>query len=418
MRLMLLYPRLPYPPNKGDKIRTYHQLSYLASRHEVWCTCLVDDVRDWAWAPEVQRLCHRFVAYGLDCWTARWRGLAAAARGRSLTEGILDDGRVRALVDRWCDQAYFDAVVCFGSGMGPYGRLVPAGRRVLDLCDLDSLKWADYAQRRTRVLRPLFGAESQRVAELEQRLLDEFDAVTLVTEQERRASPAFAGHPKVHVVGNGVDHGALSACGEPAAEPVVTFVGALDYWPNVEGVCWFASEVWPRVRRSVPRAEWVIVGRRPGHKVLRLGRLDGVQVEGEVPEVVSYLRGSRVVVAPLLTGRGIQNKVLEGMAAGRPVVATRQAAEGITNESIAGLRVAATAEELAAALIEYLSLDVMARSSGAEGQRFVRAHYSWAARMEQFERVVCGAAPTAPEPRSVPARTAEWPGTELAELRA
>ncbi|UCG32829.1 MAG: TIGR03087 family PEP-CTERM/XrtA system glycosyltransferase [Phycisphaerales bacterium] len=390
MRLLLIYPRMPYPPERGDKIRTSHQFAFLAERHEVWCACFVDDLADWAHVGDCARMCAQFEPVPLSPWWSAAKGLVNLLRSRSVSEGYLESTRMKGVVDHWSRRTDFDAVLCFGAGMGPYGLRARARRRCLDLCDLDSLKWRDYARRRHAPARWLYAWEHRRVAELEMAQVDQFDAVTLITRHEASGLRARLDKANIHVVGNGVETAQQAGCGVPAREPVIAFVGAMDYWPNEDAVCWFADSVWPALQRRVPEAEWIIVGRNPRRRVSRLGDRPGIMVTGRVPDVVSYLRGARVVIAPLRVARGLQNKVLEGMACGRPVVASRDAARGIAEESLPGLAVADTREEWISTLEQLLVVDSYAEQEGLAAQAWVRENFSWPEQLERMERILLG----------------------------
>jgi len=400
MRLLLLYPRLPYPPDKGDKIRTYHQFSFLSQRHEVWCACFVDDLADWQHVGDCARRCEQFEAVPLPHWASLGQGLVSLVRGRSLCQGYLHSRRMKQIVAAWSRQTDFDAVLCFGSGMGPYGLRARAGRRCLDLCDLDSLKWRQYARRRLGPAAWLFALEGRRVAKLERALAAEFDALTLITGPEAERLRSRTEVMKIHVVGNGVDTAEQAGCGPPARQPLIAFVGAMDYWPNADAVCWFADRVWPELRRCVPGVEWMIVGRNPGRRVRGLAGRPGVVVTGRVPEVISYLRGARVVIAPLRVAPGLQNKVLEGMACGRPVVASPAAARGIAEESLPGLTVAGSPDDMLVALEMLLTDYEQAEQEGRAARAWVGENFRWADRLEELERIIMG--PVVLETRSVP----------------
>lgn len=388
MRLLLLYPRLPYPPDKGDKIRTCHQFEYLSNRHEVWCACFIDDRSDWAHVDRCARRCRKFEAFGLVRGVALGGGALSLARGRSLTEGYLRDGRMMGVVREWSRHAEFEAVLCFGSGMGVYALGADAKRRCVDLCDLDSAKWADYAARRPPPGKWLYELEARRVGLLERELIERFDATILITGSEANGTSRAANSSRIHIVGNGVDSVFAGACGVPAREPVLAFVGAMDYWPNQDAVSWFAETVWAELRRRVPKAEWVIVGRNPPRRVRRLSGLPGVSVTGRVPEVVSYLRGTRVVVAPMRVGRGIQNKVLEGMACQRPVVATSVAARGIAERSLSGLTIADSPGKTVDRLETLLSKPGCAEEEGTAARRWVEAHFRWGDKLAELEQIL------------------------------
>ncbi|MCH7814536.1 MAG: hypothetical protein IID40_11020, partial [Planctomycetes bacterium] len=220
MNILYLAHRLPFPPNKGDKIRSYHQLEYLARRHRVWCACFVDDPADRAHVEALRQCCHRLAAIDLDRRWATARGLWHLMRGRTLTEGFYDDRRMWSVLEDWRRTVAFDAVLVFSSGMAPYGLAHRAPRRVIDFCDWDSLKWAAYAQTHRGLRSWLLAIESRRLRRLEAQWMTEFDSAVVITSAEADDAPAPApptrglgrcprgiGLPRsapVKVVGNGI----------------------------------------------------------------------------------------------------------------------------------------------------------------------------------------------------------------------
>jgi sugar transferase (PEP-CTERM/EpsH1 system associated) len=388
MNVLYLAHRLPYPPNKGDKLRSYHELACLSERHDVWCACFVDDPADLRHVFKLRERCHEVAAFRLYRALAAPHGLWSLSRGRTFTEGYFQHlGMVRTL-RRWNAAVGFDAVLVFSSGMAPYARLVDAPIKVLDFCDLDSRKWVAYAQRGGGAKARLFSLEGRRLADREHQWLDEFDAAVVITEAEAESLRRLPLRHKVHVIGNGVD---LPAAAQPrpvADRPVVGFVGAMDYFPNVDAVCWFAEAVWPRVRQEVPAARFEIVGRHPTRAVRALADQSGVQVVGEVEDVLSFLLQFRVSVAPLRIACGLQNKVLEAMAAATPVVLTVAAATGMNATPGIEYLVADEPEQFAAHVVSLLTDQKRCEQIGRAARRHVAAHHCWEREMAKLERLL------------------------------
>lgn len=385
MKILYLAHRLPYPPNKGDKIRSFHQIEHLSRRHRLWCACFVDDPAD---QPHVDRLgeyCQAVEAIPLNRTSATVRGLWRSACGGTLTEGFWDHRRMWAAVRRWSDEVGFDGVLVFSSGMAPYGLACPAPRRVIDFCDWDSAKWTAYARRSRGIKARLLAAEGRRLARREREWIQAYDASVVVTEAEadELANPAL--RSRVTVVGNGVE---VRPCTPPPAEPRVGFVGAMDYHPNVDAVCWFADQVWPTVRRQVPEATFQIVGRQPTAKVTALARRPGVEVTGQVPDAGACIDGFAVAVAPLRIARGIQNKVLEAMAAARPVVLTTLAATGIDARNGQHYVIADDAPATASAVASLLQAPHRSAALGRSARAFVHQRFNWAHELAEFETLL------------------------------
>jgi|CXWL01.1.fsa_nt_gi glycosyltransferase involved in cell wall biosynthesis len=423
MIILYLAHRIPYPPDKGDKLRAFRQIERLARRHRVWCACFVDDPRDFRHVPKLRGYCEDVAAIGLRPRMGKVRGLWSLARGKTITEGFYQSREMAALLAKWQVATPFDAVVAFSSSMAPYALGVPAPRRVLDLCDLDSLKWADYADHvelqrsrnlRNRALAGLYRMESSRLTAAELRWVDGFDAAVLATESETVPLRGIVRDRKLHVIGNGVElppsHSVVptglkrthrdSSLGdstltaaplsarERSCAPTVGFVGVMDYLPNIDAVSWFATECWPVIRSRFANASFRIVGRSPTRAVRKLVRIPGVQLVGEVADVGFELARFDVSVAPLRIARGIQNKVLEAMAAAKAVVLTPKAAQGIAAKDGHNYFVAEGAAAFAEAVCSLLA-DTAARDRMGELARdFVAGHRQWEPEMEKFEALV------------------------------
>lgn len=384
-RILFLPHRIPFPPDKGDKVRSYHILRHLAAHAEVYLASFVDDPADWAHAGRVAELCQDSCLVPLTGWRARLRALPALATGLPLTVPYYADRRLRAWVDHTLAHRGIDRVLAFSSSMAQYaGRAAPGVRREIDFVDIDSEKWAQYAERARGPMRHVYRREARTLARYECRIASAFDASWFVSAEEaaafRRLCPAAA--VRVHALDNGVDidyfHPQAGGVSPFTEEEIpIVFTGAMDYWPNVDAVTWFAEAVMPALRAARPGLRFYVVGRRPTPAVEALAAQPGVIVTGGVPDVRPYLRHAAVAVAPIRVARGVQNKVLEAMAMARPVVCSPNAAEGIRADDGVELLVAATPEDYVARIGECLAGE---RSGiGAAARRRVEAEYAWAA---------------------------------------
>jgi sugar transferase (PEP-CTERM/EpsH1 system associated) len=293
---------------------------------------------------------------------------------------------------QWATTIEFDSAVAFSVSMAPYVLAFRAKRRVLDLCDVDSEKWLDYGGNGKGPVSRLYRAEGRRLRTYERACLERFDATLLVSEREREILDPGRRCEKLHVIPNGTTLYAAKPAPASATGPVVGFVGAMDYRPNVEGMCWFVEAVWPRIVGAVPEAELLIVGRRPTRRVRRLGRERGVRVTGEVEDVRRHVARFRVMVAPLRMARGLQNKVLEAMAMRRPVVATSAVAGGLQVADGHNILVADEPEAFAERVIALCQCGSLCDKIGDGGYRCVATYYSWAETLQRYERLVMGEA--------------------------
>lgn len=394
-RILFLAHRVPYPPDKGDRIRSYHLLEHLARRGRVDLAFLADGPTGGATLAALGRLCHRVESAPLSR-AGRWaRAAASLARGRSLTEGLFDAPTLRATVDRWLRETRYDLVVCFSSAVLPYvlGR-GPGGRLIADLVDVDSQKWLDYAARTSGPVAALFRLEGRRVRRLERDAGLEASAVVLATSDEAALYRRVCPEARVEAISNGTDleffrPGREAACGG------LVFVGQLDYRANVLGLCWFCREAWPAIRSRLPGATLRIVGRSPGASVRRLGAVPGVEVVGPVADVRPYLDDARVVVVPLPVARGVQNKILEAMAMGRPVVASPAALEGLDVVRGRDALSADGPDEWSATLAGLWDDPGRRAEIGRNARRYVETNHRWRACLGRFDELIARAAPAA-----------------------
>lgn len=328
MRILYLAHRLPFPPNKGDKLRSFRHLRQLAKNHQVWCACFVDRPQDLDYVAPLRTYCEDVIAIPLSRTPSLIRGAWSLATGHTVTEGVYANRAMRRALNDLVHAIRLDLVVAYSSAMAPYALRVPAGRRVIDLCDLDSRKWRAYSAHARFPLRRLYAIEANRLAHIERRCLDEFDAVSVITSAEARALCGDRSAAHVHVITNGVDPPRAARSPDALSRPgrVVGFLGVMNYRPNVDAVRWFVQACWPAIRREVPDAVFRIVGRWPCRAVRRLARVPGVVVVGEVQDVTPELERFDVSVAPLRIACGLQNKVLEAMASAVPVVLSAESA--------------------------------------------------------------------------------------------
>jgi sugar transferase (PEP-CTERM/EpsH1 system associated) len=396
--LLFLAHRLPYPPNKGDKIRSFHLLRHLANGYRVFLGAFVDTPEDAQHADALREYCEEVMVLRLRPGPAKLASLRGLLQGQPLTVPYYWRRALAVWVDRTIARVGIQRALVFSSAVAPYlmGGSHAGLRRVIDFVDVDSDKWAQYAETTGRATRWIYRREALRLLQLERRIAAEFDGSVFVSAAEaalfRKLSPESA--DKVSFVYNGVDRVYFDP-ERPLPNPYVdghhpvVFTGAMDYWPNVDAVCWFAEQVLPTVRRAEPRAIFYVVGARPAPAVQRLARLPGVRVTGHVADVRPYLRHATAVVAPLRIARGIQNKVLEAMAMARPTVVTPAALEGIDAVPGEELLLATDAEAFADRVIAVIEGRV-APTIGSAARRRVYLDFDWDRNLSGFQRLLEG----------------------------
>lgn len=379
--LLYLVHRIPYPPNKGDKIRSFHLLQHLRTRYNIYLGAFIDDENDWQYADKVRQLCKECCLIPMSQRISKLCSISGLLTGKALTLPYYKNAQLQCWVDTLVKDQDIDRIVVFSSAMAQYVEHFKHARRVMDFVDVDSDKWTQYAQSKRWPLNALYRREGRLLLDYERKIAGDFDASFFVSSKEaalfRQLAPLSAN--RIHAFNNGVDAEYFSpdhAYGNPYGqdETVLVFTGAMDYWPNIDAVEWFARDVFPQILAKNPHACFYIVGSNPAKSVVRLGSLPGIHVTGRVADVRPYLAHARMAIAPLRIARGVQNKVLEAMSMAKPVIATPQAMEGITTSMETGCFIGHSAQEIAKQIFVQLDSNPTRNQSGRDT---ILAHYDW-----------------------------------------
>ena len=389
--VLYLVHRLPFPPNKGDKVRSYHLLRHLAARHRVFVGTFIDNPEDECYIEPLRALCAGLYVARLAPGRARLRSLRGLVLGEALSLAYYRDAGLRSWVNATVREQKIDSAVVFSSAMAQYLDGIPRLRALVDCVDVDSAKWTQFASSRAWPLSWLYRREGKRLLEYEciaaARSVKAFFVTDAEVELFRRLAPQCAG--KIEAVGNGVDSEYFSPGHEfdspfPPGEIPVVFTGAMDYWPNIDAVTWFASEILPALRKRYPQLRFYVVGMHPAPGVVALAG-EAVVVTGKVPDVRPYLRHCKLVVAPLRAARGVQNKILEAMAMARPIVASQACALGIDATAGRHFETASDSSSFIESSVELLEEPQRAAAMGAAARECVLARYSWDARLARID---------------------------------
>lgn len=389
-KILFLTHRVPYPPDRGDRIRSHHLLRFLSDRAEVSLGCVTQEPVGSLAIEALQQLCKRVAVEPTTRISRIAHDLSCLCSGRSATEGHFWSRRLARTLEDWAEVEQFDFILCFCSGMYRYARLpklndIPVA---VDLVDVDSLKWAECAQDAAFPLSWLYRLESTRVRKLERDLSRYAEQVYIISQDEKDLLRKAIGVQHARVAVNGVDLVYFSPrFGGPVEELSCCFVGVLDYLPNVDAILWFTSKVWGVVRERHPSARLRVIGRNPTRAIRRLASMPGVSVHADVADVRPYLAESRVAVAPLRIARGIQNKVLEAMAMGKPVVASPDALTGIDAKPDRDLLVASEAPEWARRIDTLFAHPDIAEALACNARRFVESRHNWSTCLQPFELI-------------------------------
>ena len=390
-KLLYLVHRMPYPPNKGDKVRSYHLLKHLAKRHRVYLGTFVDDPDDLRHEPQLRAMCAAAHIVRLDPRRARLASLTGLATGEALTLNYYRD----AALARWARDTVraerIDAALAYSSSVVPYIEHLGVPTLV-DFVDVDSAKWGAYAERHAWPMSWLYRREGERLLAYERAAAGRAGASFFSTEKEaalfKRLAPECA--DRVEGMDNGVDAEYFTPDPSrespyPAGETAIVFTGAMDYWPNVDAVAWFVAEALPRLVERFPSLRFHIVGRNPTAAVRALAG-PKVHVTGTVPDVRPWLQHAAAVVAPLRLARGIQNKILEAMSMGRPVVAAADCAAAMRAAPDRELLAADGADAFVSQVAALLEDPQRGASIGAAARDCVLREYSWDAHLAAVDR--------------------------------
>jgi sugar transferase (PEP-CTERM/EpsH1 system associated) len=356
MRILFLAHRLPYPPNKGDKVRSFHELNALSQQHEVDLFCFYDQPEDREYFANVRNYCREFYAERISWIRSRFQALLALCLGRPFTPAVFHSPTMARRIQGALRSRNYDLIFLFSSAMAPYVESVSHIPRILDMVDVDSDKWIQYAAQVGPPASWVWRAEGRRLGESEQRWVRDFALTLLCTRAETEILRQAVPNSRIETLENRPDLNYFDPnLVETTAEirdwqPYIIFTGSMDYFPNVDAVTFFYHEVFPAVREKLPKAQFVVAGRNPTSAVRALARDSSVHVTGAVPDIRPYLRGAAAAVAPMRVARGVQNKILEAMAMGLPVSTSRKAAMALPKE----LMLAVNVEDDPGALAAYL----------------------------------------------------------------
>jgi polysaccharide biosynthesis protein PslH len=403
MKILFLAHRTPFPPNKGEKIRAYHILTQLAKRHSVSMAYWVDSPDDVEHVNVLRKVCRgAVVPICLNSSSAIFRALRSLFQGRSFSEGYFYSHRFQSSVDRLIRSEQVDLVYVFSSVMAQFVMGIHDIPTIVDFVDVDSDKWGQMARFKRFPLSSLYRLEQIRLNRYERTLSRWARWNLFVSQVEADLFRKLGGSGSVAVLPNGVDSelrrlpqreariSVVHGRNAPESRPVVKllFVGTMNYYPNTDAVLYFVREVLPLIQKRYPRAVFDVVGRFPPHSIRKLDGVGGVRVLGEVADVRSYLVQADVSVAPMRIARGVQNKVLEAMSVGLPVVATSEAVKGIQLVKDEEVLIGDNPQEFASQVARILSDSTLYERVASKARSRVVESYSWKGIGAQLNEII------------------------------
>lgn len=380
--LLLLVHRIPYPPNKGDKIRSFNLMKALSEHYDIHLGCFIDDPFDQQYIATLSQWCNSVCCLSLNKWRAKLSGLTGFLSNKAITLPYYYSAAMASWVKHTLQAHNIANVLVYSSSMAQYvdASAYQQLTRVIDFVDIDSDKWRQYADKSSGIKRWFYQREARLLQQYETNICQRFNASLFVSDDEASAFRQLLPAPlqsRVHSLLNGVDTGFFDPAQQLEAvelpERYIVFTGAMDYWANVDAVCWFCQNIWPRLKQQQPALHFLIVGGKPSAEVRALAQQPGVIVSGRVNDIRPYIANACFAVAPMLIARGIQNKVLEAMAMNKAVVCSSMAMEGINAPTSPCAVVADGADDFSQACLKLLQQPV----AQCDNRQWIIANFTW-----------------------------------------
>ncbi|MCY7315045.1 MAG: TIGR03087 family PEP-CTERM/XrtA system glycosyltransferase [Rubrivivax sp.] len=409
MNILYLCHRFPYPPKRGGKIRPFNMVRHLQATGHAVTVCSL--VRSDAEAQEGAGIAPHCTAFhmGRVQEPLQWaRMVARLPLATPSSMGYFYSAQLAAKVRQLLAAQRWDLIFVHCSSVAQYVEHVTEVPKILDFGDMDSQKWLEYAERKPFPLSLGYRLEGLKMLRAEKRLARRFDVCTATTRAEWETLQGYATGAATDWFPNGVDAQFFSPDGTRYSADTISFIGRMDYYPNQECMQRFCDAVWPLLLQQRPQLKLLIVGADPTPAMRALGNRPGVTVTGSVPDVRPYIRGSALMVAPLAIARGTQNKILEAMAMGVPVVTSRVAAGGVDAQAPQHLLVADTPAEIAAAVLNVVGHPAERQRLAVAGRERMLSHHAWPKSMQRLDGIIAGCL------RSHPARPSAMTETEPA----
>ena len=388
MRILVVCHRFPYPPARGGKIRPFNIIRHLSERHRVTVASLARSPEEAAQGEGIAPYCERYLMETIPAVGAWIRAWACLPSPTPSSMGYFHSPRLARRIEAELAREAYDLVFVHCSSVAPYVERLKGPAKVMDFGDMDSQKWLTYAEVRGFPLSLGYRIEGSKLERAETRIARNFDLCTCTTKAELESLRDLDQRTPSDWFPNGVDLEKFRPSAEPYDPDTICFIGRMDYYPNQEGVTRFCKEVLPRLKAARPALKLQVVGAEPSREILDLGEIPGVTVTGTVPDVQPYVQRSCLTVAPLSIARGTQNKILESLAMGVPVVTSDLAAKGVDVVPGEHLLAASDPEAFAAAVLRLLESQDERRRFAEAGRRRVETHHSWPASMRKLDGIL------------------------------
>lgn len=388
MKILFICHRFPFPPRRGGKIRPFHIISHLSKTHDVTVASIARSEEEAAAGKGIEEHCSRHVMASVH---NRWqivRAFLRAPTSEPASMGYFYSGYLKKRIRSLLETVAFDLVFVHCSSVAPYVEHVRGVPRILDFGDMDSQKWLDYARNRRDPLKIAYWLEGHKLERRERQLALRFDFCTATTRAELDTLNSFGAPTPTDWFPNGVDFGYFAPADGPYDPNALCFVGRMDYYPNQEAMLDFCRNVLPALRARIPAVKLSIIGAEPSAEIRRLGDLPGVNVTGTVADIRPLVRQSAAAIAPLHIARGTQNKMLECMAMGVPVVCSQLTLRGVDAVDGEHLLGADRPQEYVEALAGLLSDPARRAAFSRAGRERMMERHSWTKSMQRLDSII------------------------------
>ncbi len=388
MKILYVCHRLPFPPTRGGKIRSYNTIRHLARTHDVTVASLAHSPGEASIGSPLADHCRELI---VERTFSGMRWARAVARLPTLvpsTMGYFHSPRLARRIREATSTGAYDLFIVHSSSMAPYVMHDPHTAKILDLCDVDSQKWLAYARFKPFPVSWGYTLEGRKLRRAEARLAAAFNVSTCATRGELQTLASFAASGQLDWFANGVDGEYFRPAAVPCDADTICFVGRMDYYPNQQAMLEFCRDVLPLIRAARPATRLTIVGAAPPRAIRHLAALPGVTVTGTVPDVRPHLGGAALSVAPLRIARGTQNKILESMAMAVPVVSSALAARGVDAVPGEHLLTAERPREYADAILRLLGDRLYRDRIARAGRARVESHHDWTGSMHRLDGII------------------------------
>lgn len=399
MKILFLSHKIPYPPNKGDRIPTFHRMIFLSKRHDVSLAFPCFCKKELEYVNELKNNCVSVDTVFIRPFWAKLKSLFYLFSNKPLTLPYFYSRHLYKIIQKRIKKEKFDLIYIYSSSMAQYVQNIKGVKKIIDLADADSHKWLQYSKHTLPPLSIIYNLEYLRLKKYEAQLAKNFDHSVAISENEKELFGTYTSIANMSVISNGVDLDYFNTCNvqsnhtlqtanrAPQTENCIVFVGAMDYFANIDAVKYFCRETFPIISEAIPDIKFYIVGSNPVNAVKRLGNDKNVVVTGFVEDTRPYLKRCSVCVVPLRIARGVQNKILEAMAAGVPVITTSKGNEGINAKNGKEIFIEDEPQDFAIRVIDLIRNEQLRSKISREARRLVENRFNWQFSLHNLEEI-------------------------------